>query len=80
MDLKTNDRVDLKLKNDRIIIIKLKNMLLEEHFLKYNGENLTKKFSWDEPKGYRPAIVISNNVFNQNTKMIAVCSITSSNR
>lgn len=30
-----------------------------------------------EQKGYRPAIVISNDVFNQNTKMIMLCPITS---
>ena len=30
-----------------------------------------------EQKGNRPAIVISNNVFNKNTKMVIVCPITS---
>ena len=30
-----------------------------------------------EQAGYRPAIVISNNVFNINTKMVIVCPITS---
>ena len=30
-----------------------------------------------EQSGNRPAIVISNNVFNINTKMIIVCPITS---
>ena len=30
-----------------------------------------------EQKGSRPAIVISNNVFNKNTKMVIVCPITS---
>ena len=30
-----------------------------------------------EQKGKRPAIVISNNVFNKNTKMAMVCPITS---
>lgn len=33
-----------------------------------------------EQKGYRPAIVISNNVFNKNTKMTIVCPITSNNK
>ena len=30
-----------------------------------------------EQKGSRPAIVISNNVFNKNTKMVILCPITS---
>ena len=33
-----------------------------------------------EQKGFRPAIVISNNVFNENTKMVMVCPITSNNK
>ena len=33
-----------------------------------------------EQKGYRPAIVISNNVFNKNTKMVIVCPITSNEK
>ena len=31
-------------------------------------------------KGFRPAIVISNNVFNENTKMVIVCPVTSNNK
>lgn len=30
-----------------------------------------------EQQGFRPAIVISNNVFNINTKMVILCPITS---
>ena len=30
-----------------------------------------------EQKGYRPAIVISNDTFNKNTKMVILCPITS---
>ncbi len=30
-----------------------------------------------EQKGFRPAVVISTNIFNQNTKMVIVCPITS---
>ena len=30
-----------------------------------------------EQSGFRPAVVISNNVFNKNTKMVIVCPITS---
>ena len=33
-----------------------------------------------EQKGKRPAIVISNNVFNENTKMSIVCPITSNEK
>lgn len=33
-----------------------------------------------EQKGYRPAIIISNNVFNKNTKMVMVCPITSNEK
>ncbi len=33
-----------------------------------------------EQKGYRPAIVISNEVFNKNTKMVIVCPITSNEK
>lgn len=33
-----------------------------------------------EQNGYRPALVISNNVFNKNTKMVIVCPITSNEK
>ena len=33
-----------------------------------------------EQKGYRPAIVISNDVFNKNTKMVILCPITSNEK
>ncbi len=33
-----------------------------------------------EQKGYRPAIIISNNVFNKNTKMVMVCPITTNEK
>ena len=33
-----------------------------------------------EQRGFRPAIVISTNVFNQNTKMVIVCPITSNEK
>ena len=33
-----------------------------------------------EQTGYRPAIVVSNNVFNKNTKMVMVCPITSNDK
>ena len=43
-------------------------------FLNFNP---TKDY---EQAGFRPAIVISNNVFNQNTKMVMVCPITSNDK
>ena len=33
-----------------------------------------------EQAGFRPAVVISNNFFNQNTKMVMVCPITSNDK
>ena len=33
-----------------------------------------------EQKGYRPAVVISNDVFNLNTKMVILCPITSNDK
>lgn len=33
-----------------------------------------------EQRGFRPAIVISTNVFNRNTKMVIVCPITSNKK
>ena len=33
-----------------------------------------------EQKGYRPAIIISNDIFNKNTKMTIVCPITSNEK
>lgn len=33
-----------------------------------------------EQKGYRPAVVISNDVFNKNTKMVMLCPITSNDK
>lgn len=33
-----------------------------------------------EQRGFRPAIVISTNVFNRNTKMVIVCPITSNEK
>lgn len=33
-----------------------------------------------EQSGYRPAVVISNNIFNKNTKMVILCPITSNTK
>lgn len=53
LNLKTNDKVELNYDGEKIIITKLKKnkISLEELFNKYNGDNLTNEFSWDEPRG-----------------------------
>lgn len=53
LNLKTNDKVDIKYENEQIIITKPKKekISLEERFKNYNGENLAKEFIWDEAKG-----------------------------
>ena len=33
-----------------------------------------------EQKGYRPAVVVSNDIFNKNTGMVIVCPITSNDK
>ena len=53
LNLKTNDKVELVQEEDRIIISKSTSnkISLAERFKNYKGDNLTKEFSWDEPKG-----------------------------
>lgn len=53
LNLKTNDKVELIQEEDKIIITKSKNkkISLEERFREYNGNNLSKDFEWDEPRG-----------------------------
>lgn len=52
LDLKTNDTVILEEKDNKIIISKKnKKISLAEKFKNYNGKDLVKDFSWDEPKG-----------------------------
>lgn len=53
LNLKTNDKVDLKYENDKIIITKPKRVKisLEERFAEYKGKNLAKDFTWDNAKG-----------------------------
>ena len=43
----------------------------------YSDFNPTKGH---EQSGFRPAVIISNNVFNENTKMVVVCPISSNNK
>ena len=53
LNLKTNDKVNLTIEDEKIIISKLQNksVSLEERFRNYKGENLVNDFSWDEAKG-----------------------------
>jgi len=53
LDLKTNDKVEIKEEEDRIIITKVKTekISLKERIEKYSGKNLSKEFEWDEPQG-----------------------------
>lgn len=53
LNIKTNDILNIEQEEDKIVIRipKKKKISLEERFKKYQGENLTKEFSWDEPKG-----------------------------
>lgn len=52
----------------------VKKYIPEQGDIVYLDLNPTKGH---EQKGSRPAIVISNNIFNKNTKMAIVCPITS---
>lgn len=53
LNLKTNDKVELSQVEDKIIITKRKDnkISLKEKFENYNGPNLSKDFTWDEPQG-----------------------------
>lgn len=53
LNLKTNDILDIKYEDNKIIITKPKKakISLAERFEQYNGENLAKEFAWDETKG-----------------------------
>lgn len=53
LNLKTNDKVEIREENEQIIISKVKKrpVSLEERIKSYKGPNLAKDFSWDEPQG-----------------------------
>lgn len=55
----------------------VKKYIPEQGDLVYLDFNPTKGH---EQKGFRPAVVISSNVFNKNTKMVIVCPITSNEK
>lgn len=53
LNIKTNDILNIEQEDDKIIISipKKKKVSLADKFKEYNGENLTKDFSWDESVG-----------------------------
>lgn len=53
LNLKPNDKVEIREENEQIIISKVKkqSMTLEERIRNYKGPNLVSDFSWDEPQG-----------------------------
>ena len=55
----------------------VKNYIPKQGDLVFVSFNPTKGH---EQKGFRPAIVISNDIFNENTKMVMVCPITSNTK
>lgn len=55
----------------------VKNYIPKQGDIVYLDFNPTKGH---EQSGFRPAIVISNDVFNINTKMVIVCPITSNEK
>lgn len=53
MNIKENDILTLEMEDNKILITKSnkQKVSLRELFEKYNGEDLTKDFSWDESVG-----------------------------
>ena len=53
LNLKKNDKMNIEQYEDKIIITKSnkEKISLNERFNNYNGKNLAKEFSWDNPKG-----------------------------
>ena len=53
ISLDENDLVNLSIDEDKIIVSKSNNkkISLKERFSKYQGDNLSKEFEWDEPRG-----------------------------
>ena len=50
LNLNISDELNIKQEENKIIVTALnkKKVSLEEKFKKYNGENLTKDFSWED--------------------------------
>lgn len=53
LDIKINDILNIEQDDEKIVISipKKQKISLEERFKRYNGDNLSKEFSWDEPRG-----------------------------
>ena len=53
LDIKVNERLDIKEENGNIVISKIKNnkWTIAERVEEYNGDKLENDFEWDEPKG-----------------------------
>ena len=54
LNIKINDWVNIEKIDDKIIMTKQVNpkISLEERFMAYEGDNLAKDFTWDEPCGH----------------------------
>ena len=53
LNIKANDLLTIEENDEKIVISKSnkKKISLVDRFNEYNGEDLTKEFSWDEPRG-----------------------------
>lgn len=54
-----------------------------EHYIPKQGDIILLDFTptkGHEQNGYRPAVVLSNAVFNKNTKMVILCPITNNEK
>ena len=53
LNIKTNDKLNIEQIDDKIVISKStkKKISLKEEFEKYNGDNLSKDYEWDKPRG-----------------------------
>ncbi len=53
LKLKENDKVKIEIKEEKIVISKSikEKISLKELFEKYDGEDLTTVFEWDDPQG-----------------------------
>lgn len=53
LDIKDNDLLTIEESDEKIVISKSKKnkISLADRFNNYKGEDLTKEFNWDEPRG-----------------------------
>lgn len=53
LNLKVDDILNIREEDNKIVISKSKNIKinLQELFTNYDGENVTKEFSWDDARG-----------------------------